>query len=229
MGTSDRRFGAVLFDVGGPLDMEVQAERYIDEQIRAAFAEAGVSITDEQYAAANRWAVDSFAPDAYAAIAWRLAAGDAELARRVREQGFAGRIFELRPGIDRVINGLSSSGLKLGLAANQPARIIDELDRAGIGRYFSHRQVSGHHGFRKPDVRLFLAACDDLGVAPAETIMVGDRIDNDVAPANVLGMTTILFRTGRHIEQQPRCLDELPDYEVWDVEELGKMLERLTG
>ncbi len=47
--------------------------------------------------------------------------------------------------------------------------------------------------------------------------MVGDRIDNDVAPANALGMYTILFRTGRHIDQQPRCLDDLADAEVRDV------------
>ena len=28
--------------------------------------------------------------------------------------------------------------------------------------------------------------------------MVGDRIDNDIAPAITLGMRTVLFRTGRH-------------------------------
>ena len=223
------RFKAVLFDVGGPIDTEVQAEQYIDRQIRAAFAEAGVEITDGQYAAANRWAVESFAPDAYSAIAWRLAGGDEALARRARAYDFAGREFELRPGIDRVINRLSASGLKLGLAANQPSRIIDVLDRAGVGRYFNHRQVSEHHGFRKPDVRLFLAACEDLGVTPVQTIMVGDRIDNDIAPANLLGMTTIVFRTGRHIEQQPRSVDEIPAYEVWDVEELARVLDQLTG
>jgi FMN phosphatase YigB (HAD superfamily) len=59
--------------------------------------------------------------------------------------------------------------------------------------------------------------------------MVGDRIDNDIAPARVLGMRTVLFRTGRHIAQQPRCADEAPDAEVVDVAGLRRALEVLLG
>ena len=136
---------------------------------------------------------------------------------RVRARPFPGRVFELRDGIAEVIERLAARALKLGLAANQPARILSDLDAHGIGRYFSHREVSGHHGFRKPDVRLFLRACEDLGVTPAECIMVGDRIDNDIAPARALGMRTVLIRTGRHILQQSRSWDELPDHEVDDA------------
>ena len=55
------------------------------------------------------------------------------------------------------------------------------------------------------------------GIAPQSCIMVGDRIDNDVSPAKLIGMRTMLFRTGRHIEQQPRSAVEVPDVEVWDV------------
>jgi ribonucleotide monophosphatase NagD (HAD superfamily) len=51
-------------------------------------------------------------------------------------------------------------------------------------------------------------------------MMVGDRIDNDIFPARLLGMKTVLFRTGRHLEQQPRTLDELPDHTVRTVEDL---------
>jgi HAD superfamily hydrolase (TIGR01509 family) len=230
-------FKAVLFDVGGPLDLEIEHERLIDIDIRAALARQGVAVTDEAYTAACRYAVDSFAPSAYAAINWRLAGGDPSIAAAayayVRERSplraeMRGGL-ELRPGIDRVINRVSASGLKLGLAANQPARIIADLDGHGIGRFFSHREVFGHHGYLKPDVRLFLRACEDLGVEPGECIMVGDRIDNDIFPAKVLGMTAVLFRTGRHIEQQPRSWEEVPDREVWDVDELATALDALIG
>jgi FMN phosphatase YigB (HAD superfamily) len=50
--------------------------------------------------------------------------------------------------------------------------------------------------------------------------MVGDRIDNDIAPAKALGMSTIRFRTGRHRRQKPRSPAEMPDAEVTDVQEL---------
>lgn len=219
---------AVLFDVGGPIDTEVEAERMLDAQIRARFENAGVAVSDEAYAAANRWAVDAFAPDTYKAIAWRLSGGDIALVRRVTLERFPGRKFELRPGIPGLLQSLAARGMKLGLAANQPARILEELDKAGIGQLFGHREVSGHHGYRKPDVRLFLRACEQLGVVPEECAMVGDRIDNDIVPAQMLGMATVLFRTGRHEAQQPRSVDEVPDFEVTDIEGLAAALGTLN-
>ncbi len=174
-------------------------------------------MTDAAYAAANRRAVETFAGNTYQAIFWELCGGDREMAARFQGFSVPDREFELREGVPEMLARLQDEGLRLGLAANQPTRVVAKLDELGIGHYFSHREVSGHHGYRKPDVRLFLRACEDLGVGPERTIMVGDRIDNDVAPANALGMYTILFRTGRHIDQQPRCLDDVPNTEVHDV------------
>ncbi|MEX0781964.1 MAG: HAD family hydrolase [Dehalococcoidia bacterium] len=229
------RFKAVLFDVGGPIDLEIEHERLVDVHIREALAELGCTPGDEEYAAAGRWAVETFAPSTYAAMIWRLADGDVDLATAVHARMSSRSVersetrggVELRPGIDRAINRISASGLKLGLAANQPARIIADLDRHGIGRFFGHREVSGVHGYHKPDVRLFLRACEDLSVEPEECIMVGDRIDNDIVPANLLGMATVLFRTGRHIAQQPRSWTEIPDVAVRDVDALIAALDDL--
>jgi HAD superfamily hydrolase (TIGR01549 family) len=229
---------AVLFDVGGPLDTEVVSERLIDEHIRAALIAEGMAVTDEEYAAANRWAVDSFAWNTYQAIIWRLAGGDVERARRAfvavaarsdERLALRGGI-ELRDGIPELLAELAGRGVRLGLAANQPASIIGRLDRAGIGRFFSHREVSGIHGYRKPDVRLFLRACEALEVEPTSCVMVGDRIDNDIAPARSLGMGTILYRTGRHVHQQARTWEELPDVEVDTVARLrAALLHMLDG
>ena len=107
--------------------------------------------------------------------------------------------------------------MNLGLAANQPAEAVKRLDDAKLGQFFSYRGVTGTHGFRKPDVRVFLETCAGLTVQPFECIMVGDRIDNDIVPARTLGMKTVLFRTGRHSSQQPRTWEEIPDAEVRDV------------
>lgn len=221
---------AVLFDVGGPLDTEVTAERMIDEAIRAALAEEGRPVSDAEFETANRWAVDSFAWNSYQAIIWYLARPDVALAERAfhrfrdREQG---REFQLRDGIPELLADLHGRGLRLGLAANQPLTALDRLDDHGIGRYFHHREVSAMRGMHKPDPRLFLRACDDLGVRPGECIMVGDRIDNDIVPAKWLGMRAVLLRTGRHVEQQPRSWLELPDAEVWDVAGLAQAIGRL--
>lgn len=228
---------AVLFDVGGPIDIEVEHERLIDAAIRESVVCEGLEVDHERYAAACAFAVASFAPDAHAAIAWYLCDRDETATRRVLEQIRAGSDarnaqrggIELRPGVGEMLGRLHARGLRLGLAANQPPRVIAELDRHGIGQLFSHREVSGHHGYRKPDVRLFLRALDDLGVAPSEAIMVGDRIDNDIVPARLLGMRTVLIRTGRHAEQQPRSPDEVPDAEVFDVAGMEAALNALAS
>lgn len=225
-------YRAVLFDVGGPLNTEVEHERLIDADIRAALAELGVHVGDEDYADAVDAAVHSYAWDAYQAIIWRLAGGDAAMAERAYA-GFHARAhgrempFELRPGMTGVLAWLDRRGIRLGLAANQPQRTLAILDAHGVGQYFHHREVSGTHGYHKPDPRLFLRACEDIGVAPQETIMVGDRIDNDIAPARRLGMAAVLLRTGRHVAQQPRSHAEKPHAEVRTAEELRAVLEAM--
>lgn len=223
------QFRAVLFDVGGPIDTEVAAEQMIDQAIRAALAEEGRPVTESEYEAANRRAVESFAWNAYQAIVWNLARPDVGLCERAFHRYRAraqGRPFELRDGIPGLLQSLHTRGVLLGLAANQPLTALDRLEEHGIGRYFHHREVSATHGFHKPDPRLFLRACESLGVAPHECVMVGDRIDNDVVPARSLGMYTVLFRTGRHINQQPRSWLEIPEAEVWDVPGLALALDR---
>lgn len=212
---------AVLFDVGGPLATEIEHERAIDADIRLLFDEAKVPVRDARYAEAWRQVIDSFAPNAYEAVIWQLAEGDEEIApsvyREVARRSHERRSFELREGIPELLAELSARGLRLGLAANQPAEVIGKLEAQGIAKYFQSTDVSGTHGYRKPDVRVYTHACEALGVAPGECIMVGDRIDCDIVPAKQLGMRTVRLRGGRHAAQEPRSWDERPDAEATDV------------
>jgi len=228
---------AVLFDVGGPIDTEILHEQGIDAGIIAAFAANGVTVSQADLDVASDAAVAAFAPNAYAAMVWQLSGHDSRLYEAVwtefrghdEERSARRGGIELRPGIPHLLRSLQSRGLKLGLAANQHTRTIAALDAHGVGQLFAHREVSGSHGYRKPDVRLFLRACQDLDVAPEVCVMVGDRIDNDIAPARLLGMRTILFRTGRHRRQQPRSPEEHPDAEVTGVAGLTTALESLLA
>jgi HAD superfamily hydrolase (TIGR01458 family) len=64
----------------------------------------------------------------------------------------------------------------------------------------------------KPSPAIYHTACDLLGVAPAEAMMVGDDPESDLAPATRIGMRTCLVRTGKgsHFGQAEVDLD-LPD------------------
>jgi putative hydrolase of the HAD superfamily len=136
-------------------------------------------------------------------------------------------VFQLRPEIDALLRKLRDRGLRLGIVANQPEMMRERLARAGIGELFDHQGLSGVTGVRKPDPRAFTLAAEALAVTPVDCVMVGDRIDNDIAPARALGMAAIRFRTGRHRRQKPRTPEETPDADVTDVAELAAAIEAL--
>src|SRR5262245_36399046 len=184
---------AVLFDIGGPLDTEEASEAAIGAEIRAGLEACGYAVDDTTWARANAHAVEAFAPNLYRAVIWALTRSDLEASRAIAERLEAGAgarrdLFAQRPGIADVLTALKKRRLRLGLAANQPREVLARLEAVGIAEYFDNQGVSGVYGYRKPDVRLFMRACEDLGVAPEECVMVGDRIDNDIVPAKLLGM-----------------------------------------
>src|SRR5262245_20075406 len=127
--------------------MEIAFEAAIDADIRAGLASEGYVIDDATYREAEHWAVEHYAPSLYRAVVWRLASGDAASAQRVYDSMEAAAhkrtgLFELREGIGDVLEGLKTRGLKLGIAANQPARMLEDLERYGIGHYFESQAIS---------------------------------------------------------------------------------------
>lgn len=216
----NHQIAAVLFDIGGPIDTEIEFEREADRLIGAAFAAHRHSVAAAAIVRASEIAVVERAPNAYLAMIDHLAAGDAALATAVTAKFRADLakldLFEKREGIDDVLRWLHARGLKLGVVANQPQRKIEVLGRAGLARYFTDLQMSEGIGRRKPDPEIFRHVCRALAVEPAQCVMVGDRIDNDIMPANRLGMTTIQLRAGRHRDQRPIAAEDFADFIVED-------------
>ena len=50
--------------------------------------------------------------------------------------------------------------------------------------------------------------------------MVGDRLDNDIIPANDLGMYTIWMKQGNWVYASPREKLEYPDWTVSSLKEI---------
>jgi len=198
---------AVLFDVGGPIDLEFAHEIALEGAIASACGLEGIRVDQSAIDEVSDRAVEAFAPDAYVHMIEALC-GDPRTVERVRQrvQAMTGAldVFQLRPGIDDLLRKLRQLDLTLATAEAQRER----LERAGIGDLFVY---------------------GDAGVPAAECIMVGDRLDIDIAPAKALGMATILFRTGRHRRQKPRSSAEEPDVTVTDVPELKQAILTLSG
>jgi putative hydrolase of the HAD superfamily len=226
-------YRAVLFDVGGPLDLEFAWESAVDGAIASACGLEGIRVDQAMIEDASEAAVEAFASDAYVHMIETLCGGDPQAVERVRHRmrAMLGNldVFQLRPDVDGLLRRLRGRGFTLGIVANQPEAARERLARAGIGDLFDYLGLSAITGLRKPDPRAFAAAAEALGVPTAACIMVGDRIDNDIVPAKALGMAAIQFRGGRYRRQRPRSTAETPDAIVTDVLELEAAIEALLS
>lgn len=81
-------------------------------------------------------------------------------------------------------------------------------------KYIKLVTASAEEGVAKPDSEIFLRALKRADCLPENAAMIGDRIDNDIEPANRLGMRTIWVRQGFSIYQQPINEYQVADYVV---------------
>jgi putative hydrolase of the HAD superfamily len=114
--------------------------------------------------------------------------------------------FDLYDDALPVMATLRAHRLKLGLVSNTHREIDDFVahHRLEVDCALSSRL----HGWMKPHESIFRAALTLLEVEPAEAVMVGDSVQEDLEGARALGMRAFLIdRSGRH----PELVEALPD------------------
>jgi len=88
---------------------------------------------------------------------------------------------------------------RVGLLTDGPIRAQwGKLETLGWTDLFDAVVVTGGLPAGKPDPGAFRAILDDLGVAPGETVFVGDHPEADIRGAHDVGMVTIQVIDGRH-------------------------------
>ncbi len=103
---------------------------------------------------------------------------------------------QLMPGAERMIQNLAQSGVALGLLSNAQCNTLSSL--GGMANCFAQDLsiLSYQHGIAKPAPELFqmlAARLADRGIAPAETLFVGNDPLHDIIPAAAAGFQTALF------------------------------------
>ena len=116
-----------------------------------------------------------------------------------------------------------SKHYKIGIIANQELDSEQRLDKLGLLRYIDLVIASAEEGVAKPDLRIFQIALDRANCKSKEAVMVGDRIDNDIIPANKIGMKTVWIKQGFGKYATPISEEEYPDYSVDSLSELIKL------
>jgi FMN phosphatase YigB (HAD superfamily) len=104
----------------------------------------------------------------------------------------------------------------VGLAGNQNARLEEWARCSGLPVDIVTGSAS--LGVRKPDAAFFRALVELAASKPHEVAYVGDRADNDVAPALAAGLVAVHLRRGPWGRLQPtpsgaiavESLDEVP-------------------
>lgn len=101
---------------------------------------------------------------------------------------------------------------------------VADLQTIGLAQHFGASIAAREYGRAKPDAGIFLAGCAALGVAPHETLYVGDDLLLDVQGAQRAGLRAAwMNRSGKINELAPEVQ---PDVEVASLDGLIDWLER---
>ncbi|WP_166970160.1 HAD family hydrolase [Brevibacterium atlanticum] len=121
------------------------------------------------------------------------------------------------------LQAAKTAGLVVGIAGNQPAGAVEQLQALGLSADFV--ASSFEWKIAKPAGAFFTEVVRFASVDAAEILYVGDRIDNDIIPAKRAGMMTAFLRRGPWGQIQRRWPEaDAADLTVDSLDELRRML-----
>lgn len=226
----------VFFDIGDVLFDEDAPHLFYYHSVLLAMRRHGVSVTWDAY----RARIEAYARTKPATAIWdagRDFVPDEALWRTVNQESRAEYQEARKPrpygmllnDILPVVRELHRS-FKLGIIANQHPVVLQALDDYGLGPFFEQKIIDEIDGVAKPDPAIFQLALSRCGCSADKSIMIGDRIDNDVLPARSVGMTTLRFRRGiLYGLYEPLREEERPDLEVHHTYEIVPAIHRLAS
>jgi FMN phosphatase YigB (HAD superfamily) len=232
MSGKSEKITTVLLDAGGVILDEREVERFCAEIITGLIAEHLPGYDIARYRADVDEAVVVFIPTVYRYILWKNLKFDREIHDRALRE-FRGKFkgepppLKLMAGFGDEIKAIHEK-FDTAIAGQYGREILALLERENLLRYFTHHITQDDFELTKPDTRYFEAIVRKIGVDPKTCVMVGDRIDKDIIPARLLGMRTILVRTGIHRNQIPRTPFEIPDVDLPGINGLAEAIKRLT-
>ena len=138
-------------------------------------------------------------------------------AREIYDEWAACRHFALYDDVRPALRALHVAGVRMGLISNTHRSLASLQQHFDLAPYIGCAVSSSDHGYMKPHPDIFREALRRLDAQPAEAVMVGDSLTNDIQGARRIGMRGILVsRSGAEHPEAPadvaviRTLGELP-------------------
>jgi len=117
-------------------------------------------------------------------------------AREIYTEWAVNHHFELYDDVPAVLRELTEAGVRVGLISNSHRCLDSFQSHFELRKFVTASVSSADHGFMKPHPSIFQAALGKLRAAPAETVMVGDSVSQDIEGAIRAGMRAVLLRRG---------------------------------
>ena len=221
----------IFFDLGGTLLDDIPFHDYIYKTLIDMFEERGFNVTMEEFLKARNFYVTSRVPILRSLIVYFTGRNDLkepmmdELMRRIEGKG--PELQKPYPEAGEVLKEIKRR-FKLGIIANQQVGIRELLKESGWDELFDVIMISDEVRLQKPDATIFENALEMAKCPPTDAVMVGDRIDNDIAPARKMGMKTVRFKAGVFAAQKASGGSETPDAEITSLKQLPSALANLS-
>lgn len=126
--------------------------------------------------------------------------------------------------VHSTLTALRDHWYRLGIIANQKQGTAERLAKWGLCQFFDVIVASAEVGYAKPDKRIFEKAFMLAGCCAEESVMVGDRLDNDIAPAKALGMITVWIKNGLAKYQDVTLGQGIADHQIEKLADLLSIL-----
>jgi FMN phosphatase YigB (HAD superfamily) len=136
------------------------------------------------------------------------------------------KFFCLNDGAKKVVETLSKYH-EISIISNQPEEALEPLMNANILSLFRVLNPSKIK-MKKPYWKLPLDVINVTGFPASQCIMIGDRLDIDIFPANQLGMKTIRFTDSLFNLQSAEIKYEIPTYTVKKLEEIPNIIKDIV-
>jgi putative hydrolase of the HAD superfamily len=208
----------VIFDLWETLiDWDPEAARRMNERIEELL---GAGFRDRWYAAPNRYTAP--VREVLAGVGVPFEAMDDVCAARLE---FVQHCLVPREGAVETLRRLREEGLGVGLITVCSEDVETAWPESAFAGLFDAEVFSSRIGISKPDPRIYLACCEELGVEPRDAVFVGDGANDELEGARRVGMQAILIHKAG---QDPLW----PDLRTWDgprvtsVPEVLEVLER---
>jgi HAD superfamily hydrolase (TIGR01509 family) len=207
---------AVVFDCDGLL---LDTETAWTRAEHVLYERHGVTFTDEH----KRELLGNSGPRAFAIIERHLAlpGAGAELMAELHElvDVEVRRSAAPEPGAEALVAALRERGTPIAVASNSPRAHVElALEVTGMAGLFEAVLIAPEVGTPKPAPDVYLAACERLGAAPAESIALEDS-ETGVASARAAGMFVIAVPSlpGLDMDDADLVAPSLEAREVWDA------------